>query len=57
MSTVEQRKLNEMCSLWVAMLTAILLQVKTFVLYPHYYNQEVLPVVVQMFVKALTARS
>ena len=34
---------NEMCSLWVAVLTAVLLQVKTFVLYLCHYDQEVLP--------------
>ena len=45
-----------MCSLSVAILTAVLPQVKTFVLYPHYYDQEVLPVEVQMFVKALTEK-
>ena len=39
---------NEMCSLQVANLTAVLLQVKTFVLYQWYYDQDVLPRVVQM---------
>ena len=46
-----------MCSLQVAILTAVLLQVKTFVLYPHHYDQEVPPVEVQMFFKALATRS
>ena len=41
-----------MYSLWAAILTPILLQVKTFVLYPHHYDQEVLPKEVQMFFKA-----
>ena len=40
---------NEMCSLWVAILTSVLLQVKAFVLYPCHYDQEVLPGEVQMF--------
>ena len=44
-------------SLWVPILTTILLQVKTFVLYPHHYDQEVLPSEVQMFFKALAGRS
>ena len=39
---------NEMCSLQVANLTAVLLQVKTFALYQRYYDQDVLPRVVQM---------
>ena len=30
---------------------------KTFVLYPHHYDQEVLPGEVQMFFKALASRS
>ena len=46
-----------MCSPKVAILTAVLIQVKTFVFYPRHYDQEVLPVEVQMFVKALTTRS
>ena len=41
-----------MCSLQVAILTAVLLQVETFVLYPGHYDQEVLPGEVQMFFKA-----
>ena len=32
-----------MCSLKVAILTAVLLQVKTFALYPRHYDQEMLP--------------
>ena len=32
-----------MCSLWVAILTAVLLQVKTFVLYPHHYDPKRAP--------------
>ena len=47
----------EMYSFKVAILTVVLLQVKTFVLYPRHYDQELLPVEVQMFVKALTTRS
>ena len=42
-----------MCSLKVAILTAVLLQVKTFVLYPRHYDQEVLPQEVQIFFKGL----
>ena len=42
-----------MCSLKVAILTAVLLQVKAFVFYPCHYDQEVLPGEVQMFFKAL----
>ena len=48
---------NEMYSLYVASLTAVLLQVETFVLYPRHYDQEVLPGEVQMFFKALATRS
>ena len=43
-----------MCSLLVTILIAVLLQVKTFVLYPHYFDQKVPLIEVQMFVKALT---
>ena len=32
-----------MCSLKVAIFTGVLLQVKTFVLYPDHYDHEVLP--------------
>ena len=32
-----------MCSLNVAGFTGVLLQVKTFVVYPHHYDHEVLP--------------
>ena len=32
--------------------SAVLLQIKTFVLYPHYYDQEVLHEEVQIFFKA-----
>ena len=39
------------------MLTAVLVQVKTFLLYPHHYDQELLPGEVQMFFKALATRS
>ena len=46
-----------MCSLRVAILTAALLQVKTFVWYPRHYDQEVLPGEVQMFFKSLAPRS
>ena len=46
-----------MCSLWVAILTAVLLQVKSFVLYPHHYDQEVFPEEVQMFFNALATSS
>ena len=48
---------TEMCSLKEANFTAVLLQVKTFVLYPRHYDQEVLPGEVQMFFKALSTRS
>ena len=44
-------------ALWVAISTAVLLQVKTFVLYPRHYDQEALPEEVQMFFKALATRS
>ena len=37
-----------MCFLHVAILTAVLLKVKTFVLYPRHHDQEVLPGEVQM---------
>ena len=48
---------NEVYSLLVAILTAVLLQVKTFVLYPHHYDQEVLLGEVHMFFKALATAS
>ena len=41
----------------VAILTAVLLQVKTFVLYPCHYDQEELLREVQMFFNALATRS
>ena len=37
--------------------TAVLLNVKAFVLYPRHYDQEVHPEEVQMFFRALTTRS
>ena len=40
---------NEMCSLQVAILTAVLLEVKNFVLHPGHYDQEVLSGEVQVF--------
>ena len=43
-----------MCSLKLAIFTGVLLQVKTFVLYPHHYDREVLPGEVQTFFKALS---
>ena len=46
-----------MCSLKVAISTGVLLQVKTFVLYPHRYDHEVLPGEVQTLFKALSGRS
>ena len=47
---------NEMCSPSVAILTAVLLQVKTFVLYSRHYDQEVLPREVKLSFKALATR-
>ena len=55
MSTLK-RRLNEICSLWVATLIVVLLQVKTFVLYTCHYDQGMLPGEVQMFFKALATR-
>ena len=46
-----------MCSLKVGIFTDVLLQVKTFVLYPHRYDHEVLSGKVTMFFKALSTRS
>ena len=46
-----------MCSLKVAILSDVLLQVKIFILYPRHYDQEVLSGEVQMFSKALATRS
>ena len=46
-----------MCSLKLAIFAGVLLQIKTFVLYPHHYDREVLPGEVQTFFKALSGRS
>ena len=46
-----------MCSLKVASFTGVQLQVKTFVLYPHHYDHEVLPGELQTFFKALSRKS
>ena len=46
-----------MCSPKVAIFTGVLLQVKTFVLYTHHYDHEVLPGEVHTFFKALSRRS
>ena len=42
-------RIYEMGSLKAAILTAVLLQIKAFVLYPRHYDQEVLPGEIQIF--------